>query len=110
MEGQTTCGCYVRSAVRNGASIEEQLRICRSVATERGYVVDERYVFVDDGVGGLGAPGPGWNSLMELAASDLRPFGAVVMRDASRISRSQEVGEEQFARLRDAGVEVVFQN
>lgn len=110
MEEQATCGCYARSATRNGANIQEQLRICRSVAAERGYVVDERYVFVDDGVGGLGAPGPGWNSLMELSASDLRPFEAVVARDASRITRSEQVLEEQFARLRDAGVEVVFQS
>jgi site-specific DNA recombinase len=105
MEGQTTCGCYVRSA---GSKIEEELRICRSVAIEHGYVVDERYVFVDNGMGGIGTPGSPWRSLMELTASDPRPFGAVVVPDASRISRSQQVFAEQFARLRDAGVEVVF--
>lgn len=103
MEGQTTCGRYERSAVKNGANIEEQLRICRSVATERGYV------FVDDGVGGLGEPGPAWNSLMDLALSDARPFRVVVVRHPSRISRSEQVLAEQFVRLRDAGVEVVFE-
>lgn len=108
MGEQVTCGCYARSATSNPADIEEQLRVCRSVAIERGYVLDERYVFVDDGVGGLGTVGLGWKNLMELPASPPRSFGAVVVRDASRISRSQQVLEEQFARLRDAGVEVVF--
>jgi DNA invertase Pin-like site-specific DNA recombinase len=70
-------------------SVERQIQHCREFAAARGWKVDERYIFVDDGISGaeFGERRPGLQALM----SNLEPFEVllVLSRRGSAASRSR---------------------
>lgn len=70
------------------ASIEDQVRRCRSFVEARGGVVTEAMVFADRAMSGTGADRPSLNRLLQLATSNPRQIDVVVVEDLSRLSRS----------------------
>lgn len=90
-------------------SIPRQIEDARAFAAAKGWTVDEAHVYADDAVSGADTKRL-VNRLRLLAAIQAGPpFGAVILRDASRFSRRD--GDEAFGELKRitrAGVEVWF--
>lgn len=70
------------------ASIEDQVRRCRSFVEERGGTVADTMIFADRAMSGTGADRPSLNRLLQLATSNPRQIDVVVIEDLSRLSRS----------------------
>jgi DNA invertase Pin-like site-specific DNA recombinase len=89
-------------------SVTRQIAHGRAFATGRGWLVDDAYVFVDDGISGAEfATRPGFVRLM--AALKPRPaFQILIMTESSRLGR--EAWETGYAlkQLLVAGVRVFF--
>ena len=68
------------------ASIEDQVRICRRLIEERGWVVGD--IYSDMGMSGASHLRPGFQKLMEDARAGR--FNVVVAESIDRISRDQE--------------------
>src|SRR5262245_11760462 len=68
-------------------SVARQIEHARSYATAKGWRVDDRYVFVDDGISGAEfANRPGFLRLMN-ALKPRPPFQILVMSEESRLGR-----------------------
>ncbi|WP_259444745.1 recombinase family protein [Neotabrizicola shimadae] len=72
--------------LQRDASIEDQVRICRRLAEDRGWVVNE--VIADRGVSGASHLRAGYQRLLEEARR--QRFDVVVAESLDRISRDQE--------------------
>ena len=84
------------------ASIDDQLRRCREYVAHQGGAVDERLIYRDEAVSGATMARPGIKRL--LAALDAGVVDAIVVEDASRISRDMADSATLFRRLKQAGV------
>ena len=70
-------------------SVTRQVDQARAYAARKGWLVDERYIFVDDGVSGAEfVKRPGFIRLMN-ALSPRPPFQVLIMSEESRIGRDQ---------------------
>ena len=82
----------------------------RAFADGKGWELDDRHVFVDDGESGADVKRlVGRQQMLALAYSHPRPFDVIVMQDVSRFSRRD--GDESFAELKAldrAGIQVWF--
>ncbi|MBU6496981.1 MAG: recombinase family protein [Rhodospirillales bacterium] len=84
------------------ASIADQQRVCRDLATREGWEVVESYE--DRAISGATSLRPGYQAL--LAAARLGQFDVVVAEALDRLSRDQEDVAALFKRLRFAGIHI----
>ena len=89
--------------LQSDASVEDQLRICRTRAEREGWTVVESYS--DRAISGASLIRPGIQALMEDAGP--RRFDVVLAEALDRLSRDQEDIAALFKRLRFAGVSIV---
>ena len=89
--------------LQSDASVEDQLRICRTRAEREGWTVVESYS--DRAISGASMLRPGIQALMEDAGR--RRFDVVLAEAMDRLSRDQEDIAALFKRLRFAGVSIV---
>ena len=89
--------------LQSDASVEDQLRICRTRAEREGWTVVESYS--DRAISGASLIRPGIQALMEDAGR--RRFDVVLAEALDRLSRDQEDIAALFKRLRFAGVSIV---
>jgi len=86
-------------------SVTRQIDNAKAFAASKGWTVDDRYVFIDDGVSGAEFDRrPGFVALM--TALKARPFHALIMSEESRLGRSTNEVPYALGRLVRAGVEV----
>ena len=89
-------------------SVTRQVDQARAYAARKGWLVDERYIFVDDGVSGAEfVKRPGFIRLMN-ALSPRPPFQVLIMSEESRLGREQIATAYALQQIIDAGVRVFF--
>lgn len=97
------------SDLQRETSIEDQLRVARRYATERGWTIDETQIYTDAGISGASIDGrPGLQALLAAAARRPLPFEALVVDDSSRIARDIADAIRVLQTLKFFGVRVVY--
>ena len=87
-------------------SVTRQVEQARAYAARKGWIVDERSIFVDDGVSGAEfVKRPGFIRLMN-ALSPRPPFQVLIMSEESRLGREQIETAYALKQIIDAGVRV----
>jgi site-specific DNA recombinase len=104
------CAAYARYSTdrQNPLSTEDQLEKCRQYAAEHGWEFQERQVYTDEEISGATLERPGLRLLLETAERKPRPFDALLIEDASRLSRKQADVLNLCERLSFAGVKIHF--
>lgn len=96
---------YVRysSDSQSGASLEDQLRLCKERVAREGWTLGQ--VYSDAAMSGASALRPGYQALLGgVRAAD---FDVIVVEALDRLSRDQEDVAGLFKRCRFAGVRIV---
>ena len=93
---------------QNPLSTEDQLAKCRQFAAERGWQFLEEHVYTDEEISGATLDRPGLRALLAAAESRPRPFDALLIEDASRLSRKQADVLNLCEHLSFAGVKICF--
>ena len=89
-------------------SVSRQIDHARAYAVSKGWTVDDRFVFVDDGISGAEfANRPGFLRLMN-ALKPRAPFQFLVMSEESRLGREAIETAYALKQLVQAGVRVFF--
>jgi DNA invertase Pin-like site-specific DNA recombinase len=94
---------YARFSTDKQASIDDQLRVCRSIAEQHG--LDVVATFEDAAISGGTSQRPGYQAL--LAAARRHDVDVIVAEDASRLWRNMAEQSPRLAELRDLGVHVI---
>ncbi len=79
---------YARYSSENQSekSIADQTRVCKNYIKEHGMIIDDEHIYVDEAISGSLINRPGLQALEE--GMENKEFGAVVVDDLSRLSRS----------------------
>jgi site-specific DNA recombinase len=89
-------------------SVNRQIEQATAYARRKGWTVDDRYVFQDDGIGGAEfAKRPGFVRLMN-ALKPKPGFRVLIMAEESRLGREQIETSYALKQLLQAGVRVFF--
>jgi DNA invertase Pin-like site-specific DNA recombinase len=89
-------------------SVTHQVEQAKAYAARHGWVVDDRYIFADDGVSGAEfVKRPGLIRLLGLL-TPRPPFQRLIMSEESRLGREQIETAYILKRILDAGVRVHF--
>lgn len=90
-------------------SPEAQRKALIDYAKKNGYVIDERYVFVDEGISGTSAKRrPAFQHMIALAKKKPKPFDAILVHKFDRFARSREDSVVYKSLLRrDCGIKVI---
>ncbi len=103
--------CYARysSEMQRATSIEDQVRVAREYAAQRGWTVDESRIYSDAGISGSSIEGrPGLQALMVAAAQRPLPFDVLLVDDSSRIARDIADAIRIMQTLTFLGVRVIY--
>jgi DNA invertase Pin-like site-specific DNA recombinase len=104
---QVRCGIYARNATANPTAIARQIASCKQIAQEHGWAIDDRYVYRDDGLGGLKTVGrPALEQLLAALQQPGCPIGLLLVEEASRLGRDLQVIVEILQALTGCGVRV----
>jgi len=101
-----------KSTEQNGVpdeakSVSRQVENARSFAQSKGWTVDDRYIFVDDGISGAEFDKrPGLQRLLQLLKPKA-PFGELVVAEQKALGRESFETNYLVKQLAQAGVEVV---
>ena len=91
--GHISCALYARYSSDNQriASIEDQIRICRAMAEQKGWVLLEDHIYVDEERTGRTITGrSGFQAMMEMAKRKQgSPFEYILVADVSRLGRDK---------------------
>src|SRR4051812_38121418 len=80
-------------------SVTRQVEHARAFAASKGWTVDERFIFVDDGISGAETRKLlAKERLLQLLAGGRAPFEALVMQASDRLSRRD--GDEAIRELK----------
>jgi site-specific DNA recombinase len=108
-----TCAIYARkSTEQNGVadeakSVTRQTEHARAYALEKGWIVMDEHVYVDDGTSGAEFSNrPGFVRLMN-ALRPRAPFGALIVSEVSRLGREQLETGYAVKQLSQAGVKII---
>jgi site-specific DNA recombinase len=104
------CASYARYSTdkQNPLSTQDQLAKSREFAQSRGWDFLEAHVYTDEEVSGATLDRNGLRALLAAAESKPRPFDALLIEDASRLSRKQADVLNLCERLNFAGVKICF--
>lgn len=101
---------YIRVSTENQTELSpsSQLKIIRKFADEKGYLIDEDFIFRDNGISGRFADKrPEFNRMISLAKQKPPLFSAVLVWKFSRFARNQEESIFYKSLLRKNGIEVI---
>lgn len=85
-----------------------QLRELREYAAAHNLILDERYIYADEGISGRKAEKrPGFMAMIEAAKQKDHPFEVVLVHKFDRFARSREDSIVYKSMLKRAGVEVI---
>jgi len=97
----------VSTEMQSRASIDDQIRKCCQYAEAHGLKILEEHIYRDEALSGVGADRPALKRILQLALSVAPPFGAILVDDTSRLSRTTEDALSIFKRLNFAGVQLI---
>lgn len=101
---------YIRVSTENQTELSpsSQLKIIKKFADEKGFNIDENFIFRDNGISGRYADKrPEFNRMISLAKQKPPPFSAVLVWKFSRFARNQEESIFYKSLLRKNGIEVI---
>lgn len=101
---------YIRVSTDNQTELSpsSQLKIIKKFADEKGYLIDENFIFRDNGISGRYADKrPEFNRMITLSKQKPPPFSAVLVWKFSRFARNQEESIFYKSLLRKNGIEVI---
>lgn len=101
---------YIRVSTEDQTeySPDAQLRELRDYAHQHSLVLDERYIYSDEGISGRSAEKrPGFLRMVSDAKSKPRPFDVILVHKFDRFARSREDSVVYKSMLKAAGVEVI---
>lgn len=101
---------YIRVSTENQTELSpsSQLKIIRKFADEKGYLIDEDFIFRDNGISGRYADKrPEFNRMISFAKQKPPMFSAVLVWKFSRFARNQEESIFYKSLLRKNGIEVI---
>jgi site-specific DNA recombinase len=102
------CAIYGRysSDLQSPTSIEDQIRLCRAYAEQRGWTVVAS--FEDAALSGFGTEHrPGYRQLLAAALAAEHPFDVILVEGVDRLSRDSVETMTVYRRLRLRGVEII---
>jgi DNA invertase Pin-like site-specific DNA recombinase len=105
-------GVYVRKSNEDTGnadvkSVTVQRAVIEAFAAKRGWTIDERYVFADDGISGAEfKKRPGLRALLHLLEADQPPIRVLVVTELSRIGRDTVRTLAAIQEIEEAGVEI----
>ena len=102
MSNPIKCAIYARySSVRQRpASIEDQIRVCKRFAAERGWLVLDAHIYIDKAISAdLIAPRDNFKRMLSEAASGNCEFSRILVDDTSRVARNTQEALEIFSLL-----------
>ena len=105
-----TAAAYIRVSTDDQTeySPAAQLRELREYAADHRLLLDERYIYADEGISGRKAEKrPGFMKMISDARSKEHPFDVILVHKFDRFARSREDSVVYKAMLKRAGVEVV---
>ena len=91
--GPLIAAAYIRVSTDDQTefSPDAQLKALRRYASQNGMILDERYVFSDEGISGRKAENrPGFMSMIAQAKSKEHPFDVILVHKFDRFARSRE--------------------
>jgi len=91
---------YCRKSNRDAdaKSVTEQIAECTRYAASKGWTIDDRYVFIDDGVSGALLSRPGLDRLLA-AVKQKPPFGVLLIWRHDRLGRPDDM-DDPFAGMK----------
>ncbi|MGH9371399.1 MAG: recombinase family protein, partial [Vicinamibacterales bacterium] len=90
-------------------SVARQVDHARAFALERGWTVDERHLYIDDGVSGADfETRPGLIRLLNSVKGGRPPFDVLIMANQSRLGRDTIRTGYALLQIVEAGVHVWF--
>jgi DNA invertase Pin-like site-specific DNA recombinase len=95
------------SQLQREASIEDQVRRCRSFVADRGGAVPPAFVFTDSAISGSSTLRPSFERMMALVTGKPSGIDVIVTEDMSRISRDFADSALIFKRLQFQGVPLI---
>lgn len=103
------CAAYARYSDdrQSPASIQDQLRICREYARERGWEFLEEHVYVDRALSGAGTDRPAFMQLNTALSSSPPPFEVLLLDDTSRIGRNLSDTARFYENAKFRGFQVI---
>jgi site-specific DNA recombinase len=109
----TTAAAYIRKSndqqdrTEDVKSVATQRDLITAFAASRGWTVDDRYVFSDDGItGALFAERPGLQALLAATRATPVPFSKLIVVEQSRLGRDQIDTMVLIRDIEEAGVEI----
>ena len=106
-------GAYLRKSndeadkAADAKSISVQRALVEPFAVARGWAIDERFIFTDDGVTGATYDRPGLQGLLAMVAKKPVPFTRLIVVEQSRIGRGDAIDTLFVIRqIEQAGVEI----
>ena len=112
--GPVIAAIYARKSTSQAGVAEEEKSVTRQVeqgkayASRKGWIVDERYIFVDDGISGAEfVKRPGLGRLRDLL-TPRAPFQRLIMSEESRLGREQIQTAYILKCILDADVQVFY--
>lgn len=109
------CAIYARKSTEQSGisdeakSVARQIEHAKAYAAKKGWTVDDRFVFTDDGISGaeFGAKRPGFLRLMN-ALKPKPEFQVLIASEESRLGREQIQVAFAIQQITDAGVKLWF--
>ncbi len=103
------CAIYARYSTdkQTDKSIEDQVRVCRAYAEQRGWTVPDSCIYLDYAVSAGGMDRPGLQELLERGTRPQPPFQVFLVDDTSRIARDLADAMVIFRQLRYYGLRAI---
>lgn len=105
-----TAAVYIRVSTEDQTeySPDAQLRLAKDYAKAHDMIIDDQFIFRDDGISGRHAKKrPAFNEMILAAKKKPTPFQAILLWKFSRFARNQEESIVYKSMLRKDGIEVV---
>lgn len=105
-----TAAAYIRVStdMQTELSPDSQLKTIKQYAENNGILLEERYIFSDDGISGRTAQKrPEFMRMIKTAKSKPKPFDVILVWKFSRFARSREDSILYKSMLRKIGIDVV---
>ena len=101
---------YVRVSTDDQLELspDSQIKEVREYAKRNGYIVDDKHIYIDEGISGRSVKKrDAFNAVIAAAKSKPRPFDAILVWKFSRFARNQEESIVYKSLLKKQGVDVI---
>lgn len=105
------CAIYARYSSNNQreASIEDQIRKCKELATSKGWTILDEHIYFDKAQSGTQIDSRvNFKRMLRVAMSENCPFQKIIVDDTSRIARNTKEALNIFSLLNFYGIHIYY--